>query len=289
MAEQLTLEGFNASARDAYERALARPLEEKVDLALALLREYEPAALKLQEKGYWLAFSGGKDSVVLQHLARRAGVRWEAHYSNTTIDPPELLRYMREEHPHVVWSKPEKPLLRVVESVKGPPTRLQRWCCERYKEAGGRGWVRLIGVRAEESPRRAALWPTIKLRRFGDHIVSPILYWTEADVWTYARAHALRMCPLYEEGFRRLGCIGCPMAGHKGMAREFARWPGYARAWKRAVCRHWELWHAVPTQAGEARHTAGFASGEEYWQWWFSNVRRTHAPACDGLFGADQS
>ena len=117
------------------------------ELAIARLREFEPS------EGYYLAFSGGKDSVVLKALADAAGVKYDAHYSVTTIDPPELVRFIRKHHPEVHWERPSKPfLVRLPE--KGFPLRQRRWCCEEYKEQGGTGRVVLTGIRAAESARR---------------------------------------------------------------------------------------------------------------------------------------
>jgi len=59
---------------------------------LIILREYEPT------EGYYLAFSGGKDSIVCYDLLLKSGCKFDAHYSVTTIDPPELMRYMKEHY-----------------------------------------------------------------------------------------------------------------------------------------------------------------------------------------------
>lgn len=61
--------------------------------------------------------------------------------------------------------------------------------------------------------------------------VNPIIDWTDADVWNFIRANKIPYCSLYDEGFHRLGCIGCPMAGTKDREREFARWPAYKNAY----------------------------------------------------------
>jgi phosphoadenosine phosphosulfate reductase len=123
----------------------------KVDLAIERLRTYEPLTRGM---GFYLAFSGGKDSCVIKRLAEMAGVKFDAHYSMTTIDPPELVYFIRDYHKDVVWHRPEKTFLqRVV--TKGMPLRQGRWCCEYLKEGGGEGRFVVTGVRWAESPKRA--------------------------------------------------------------------------------------------------------------------------------------
>lgn len=58
-------------------------------------------------------------------------------------------------------------------------------------------------------------------------LINPIIDWTDADVWEFIKAENIPYCGLYDEGFRRLGCIGCPMASRKEKEIEFARWEGY--------------------------------------------------------------
>jgi len=67
--------------------ALSQPLEKKIQRAIALLRNYASSAKARSEGGFYLAFSGGKDSCVLKQLAIEAGVEYKAFYNNTTIDP----------------------------------------------------------------------------------------------------------------------------------------------------------------------------------------------------------
>lgn len=65
-------------------------------------------------------------------------------------------------------------------------------------------------------------------------VLNPIIDWTEADVWEFIKAESVSYCGLYDEGFSRLGCIGCPMARQHGREKEFARWPKYKAAYLRA-------------------------------------------------------
>ena len=82
-------------------------LQDKIYNSIVLLlrsermaREYDP------ENGFYLAFSGGKDSLVLYHLARMAGVKFKAHMNLTSIDPPDVIRFVKQRYPSVELIKP---------------------------------------------------------------------------------------------------------------------------------------------------------------------------------------
>ena len=65
-------------------------------------------------------------------------------------------------------------------------------------------------------------------------VLNPIIEWTDEDVWEFIKTNGIPYCSLYDEGFKRLGCIGCPMAGTKGREKEFMRWPKYRDSYIRA-------------------------------------------------------
>ena len=65
--------------------------------------------------GYHLAFSGGKDSVALYQLAKMAEVKFKTHMLITTIDPPELMRFVRLQYPDVVLHRPEINFYKLIE------------------------------------------------------------------------------------------------------------------------------------------------------------------------------
>jgi len=280
-----TLPGFDLTEEDMYQIALAEPLDKKITAAIELLRMYEPTALRMHDDGYYLAYSGGKDSGVILKLAELAGVKFTPHYNVTTLDPPELVRFIKRVHPEVIFNRPKMHMLNyMVNHCNGLPTRLGRWCCEVYKEQGGKGMAKIIGVRAAESARRKGLWKPVLAQRGGGRMFCPIIYWTDADVWEFHRLYDLPYCSLYDEGFKRLGCIGCPMAGSKQIRADFARWPGYERLFKRKTKEFFEKWRDVPTRAGKPRYFAYHKNWEGYWEWWLSGVR--HEPEqyeCQGL------
>lgn len=266
---------FEPSANDLIELALSQPLDRKIDVAVKTLQMYEAQALRLSPDGYWLAYSGGKDSDVILELAKMAGVKYRPVYNVTTIDAPELVRYIKREHSEVEFQRAEHSLLHALVNdplAGGPPTRLARWCCRIYKEQGGAGTVKMVGVRVEESTRRRGLWKTCQPHRAktGGAIVCPIVYWTEADVWCFHALRGIPHCELYDEGFKRLGCIGCPLAGPTQQRRTFDRWPKYEAAWRRAFDRLWDKWHGVPTRKGKRRWFEDFGSAQGLWDWWIS-------------------
>lgn len=58
-------------------------------------------------------------------------------------------------------------------------------------------------------------------------LINPIIDWTTDEVWEFIREYNIPYCSLYDEGFKRLGCIGCPMASKQMREYEFERWPKY--------------------------------------------------------------
>lgn len=57
-------------------------------------------------------------------------------------------------------------------------------------------------------------------------IVNPLAYWNDNYLWNYIHSERLEINPLYSQGFDRVGCIGCPMAGLHRLF-EFERYPKY--------------------------------------------------------------
>lgn len=260
--------------------------EELVRTAIDTLRHYEPLALQHDPvNGYNLCFSGGKDSECIKRLAIMAGVKFKAFYSNPTIDPPELIAHLRKHHSEVTFIKPKQALLKRVKE-KGLPTRLRRWCCAEYKEQSRPGVVKVLGIRAAESKKRADSWQILTkwFGKGGGYCVNPILYWPDQDVWQFIKENNIPYCKLYDEGFKRLGCIGCPMGG-KNRITEFARWPVHGRAWERAAVEHWEEKHDKLNRHGELYAVSRFKSGEEMFAWWLSDNPSPKDNGCQmGLF-----
>lgn len=118
-------------------------LQSRIDYSIDLLRRAEPLALSMHPDGFHLAFSGGKDSQVLYHIAQMAGVKFKAHMQITTLDPPELMRFIRANYPDVEMHRPAENFYQLLEQKGLLPTRRTRWCCEKLKEHAGAGTTKL--------------------------------------------------------------------------------------------------------------------------------------------------
>jgi len=230
---------------------------DKVETAIQRLRTYEPP------DGYYLAYSGGKDSTCIYHLAKMAGVKFDAHYNITTVDPPELVRFVRL-HKDVTMEHPRKSMWQLIEVNMSPPTRIQRFCCRELKERGGIGRTVMTGVRWEESAKRSGRKMYEPDRKKKIMYLHPIIDWTEADVWEFIDGYKLPYCELYNEEYSRLGCIGCPFKGPVGMKKDFERWPvfrdAYLRAFQKMLNRR-----KLKGKANTSWHTP-----EDVMRWWIS-------------------
>lgn len=228
---------------------------DKVETAVGLLQAFEPP------EGYYGAYSGGKDSEVIKNLAKVARVKADWRYCVSPIDPPEIRQHIKEYHPDVRWDYYARGFWKTVVE-KGLPTRRNRWCCELIKEAGGLGRTVIVGNRTAESRNRRGQGCFGKHTKKDIFFVRPIINWSEGEVWEYIGVNRLPYCPLYDEGFKRLGCVMCPLATIANRRLEMQRFPKIARLWRLSCDRLVERRLAQ----GEDK----FASGEELWQWWLS-------------------
>nr|DAL17133.1 MAG TPA_asm: phosphoadenosine-phosphosulfate reductase [Caudoviricetes sp.] len=273
---------INITLAEALDRASAR-LRKKMLHSVELLQKAERIALNYDaEQGYYLAFSGGKDSQALYHMTQLAGVKFKGHMNLTSVDPPEVIRFVKKSYPEVELIKPGKSIFQHAIEKQILPTMRVRWCCAEYKETAGAGKVTLIGIRKAESSRRAKRNEVeINNRKFSGDLdgleeyrqeqkakrmkrkskadgvnitnadeeqtlgcihgkesllVSPIIYWTEQDVWEFLNEVVkVPHCSLYDEGWHRIGCIGCPMSSHKQKMLENKRYPHIKRGWISAI------------------------------------------------------
>jgi len=100
-------------------------LEKTEEDALCFIREYEPP------EGFYLGFSGGKDSIVVYDLVKKAGVKFKAYYSDTGIEPPELIGFIKRNYQDVEFLKPNykrhRSFFGMVPLI-GAPNIFRRWC-----------------------------------------------------------------------------------------------------------------------------------------------------------------
>jgi len=290
-------------------------LQEKVKKSIERLKAFEPP------EGYYLAFSGGKDSVVCKALLDMAGVKYDATYRVTSVDPPELVRFIKNQHPDVVREVPRysddyknpslagKPITmwNLIPEKRMPPLRHMRYCCEKLKEGGSiAGRMTITGVRWAESPNREqnqgiATIMSLKARTdIGDtkgfsvrkrgiilendneesrrmieqcykrHAtnLNPIIDWDDNDVWQFIRANGVKYCSLYDEGFTRLGCIGCPLAKQKARENEFLRWPKYKNSYLTAFQKMLELRKQENKQFKIFGTKYENATAQDVFNWW---------------------
>lgn len=242
---------------------------DKVEKAIARLKEAAIMSETYYQKPLIVTTSGGKDSDVCVRLALAAGIDFEVQHNHTTADAPETVYHVRNTfrrledkgiactvnmptykgQPVTMWTLIPQKLM--------PPTRLVRYCCSILKEGGGAGRMITTGVRWAESAARKKnrgiyeAGKTLILNSDNDdarrlfencrlqakRVCNPIIDWSDQDVWDYIEAERIETNPLYQCGFSRVGCIGCPMAGKKGREFEFSRHNTYQRAYIRAFDR----------------------------------------------------
>lgn len=272
----------NIKLEEALQRA-STGLRRKMLYSIELLRKAEKIAMNYdKDDGFFLAFSGGKDSQALYHIAELGGVKFKAHMNLTSVDPPEVIRFVKKCYPDVELVRPKESIYNIAIRRKILPTMRVRWCCAEFKESAGAGKVTLIGIRHEESSRRAkrneveissrkfsgtldgleeyrqeqkAKEARRKSKKDGVNImnadqeqtlgcihgkesllISPIIHWTERDVWEFLnQVVQVAHCELYDEGWRRLGCICCPISSAKHKRMEELRWPHVKRNWIKAI------------------------------------------------------
>lgn len=273
---------------------LSQSLQRKLLHSVELLRKAEKLAFSYDsDNGFYLAFSGGKDSQCLYHVAKLAGVKFKAHMNLTSVDPPEVIHFVKAQYSDVELIKPNKSIYQAAIDIGILPTKRVRWCCKEFKESAGAGKVTLIGIRHAESSRRAARQEVeISEKKYSGDLeglevyrkarnaqkrgrkpknnrevtivnadgertlgcirgkesllISPIIEWTDDDVWNFLNTLGVAHCELYDQGWHRIGCIGCPMSPAKQKIVENKRWPHVKRNWIKAI----KSIRAIPTVGG---------------------------------------
>ena len=212
-------------------------LEHKEQWSIDFLRTIEA-----QTSNLYLAYSGGKDSEVLLHLARKAKISFTPYYINTTIDPPHTIKHVKRD-PSIVIIYPPRSFYTLIEH-RSLPSTFRRFCCTHIKERYVADNI-ITGIRRLESDRRAQKYKepiicfTHKSGKKGQNYM-PILYWTNEDMIQYIHEEQIQCHPLYydDQGKfhceRRLGCLGYPLPADRSI-NDFKRYPRMIHTWCRAA------------------------------------------------------
>lgn len=171
--------------------------------------------------------STGKDSMVVTHLAQKAGLEFETYFNVTTLDVGESNRMAkRNGFKHILPDPKYGGFYKYIQRYDGGgnqmiQSRLNRFCCEYFKEkptieyfSDDEKLIFLFGIRNQESNQRSAYEDITKNPQWGDRDwigVLPIRQWSEFDVWLYILDEDIEINDKYKYGYSRVGCgIACP-------------------------------------------------------------------------------
>lgn len=241
MIDQLNFEGKN-----------------KVEIAIERLRTFEPP------EGYYVAISGGKDSDVILKLCELAGVKFDVHHQHTTLDAPETVHFIKDNIKSCDIDYPEKSIWKLIIDNGTPPTRLMRYCCRELKEYGGDGRTKVLGVRWQESTGRKNNRKLVELcYKTQTRTVNPIVDWTESEIWEFHKKYNLMHNKLYDEGYSRVGCIGCPQKSKEARLKDFERYPKYKDQFIRTFDK------MIKKRKSKGLKTT-WKTGQEVFDWWIN-------------------
>jgi len=262
---------------------------DKVQIAIDRIKAYDPLTIGLMDTPYYVAYSGGKDSDALRILFELAGVKYDLVHNHTTVDAPETVRYIRS-IPNIQISMPEMSMWELIVKKGMPPTQRIRYCCAEQKERYGQDRFVATGVRWAESAKRRKNGGVVEVRtsniknklilnsdnsenrrifencqQKGKRMLNPIIDWTDKEVWEFLNHYGCKSNPLYECGYTRIGCLGCPMA-RKGRLRDFKRYPKYRDNYIRAFDRML----VKCKEQGKERHI--WKTGKDVFDWWMRDA-----------------
>lgn len=201
--------------------------------SIDFIKRHEPP------EGYYLGFSGGKDSLVMRRLADKAEVKYFAYYISSGLEAPEVIHFVKENYPDTKILRPKESFFSLLPRV-GYPTNFRRWCCSALKEGVSKHIPlkhRLLGQRAEESLVRAGR-PRID-EHLGQIIYKPVFYWLEWEIWEYMENENIPHPSVYDEGFPRTGCVVCPFQQPAEKKLYKKRWPKIYAGFEKAMKKLW--------------------------------------------------
>jgi phosphoadenosine phosphosulfate reductase len=182
---------------------------------------------------FYVAFSGGKDSVVLLDIVQRAlpHNEFKVLFGDTGMEFPdtyktveEIAEICRDKGIDFIIARSELDPLISWEKF-GPPATVSRWCCSVHKTApqvlalrrhmndSNFTGMAFIGVRASESASRSRYdYISLGEKHKGQYSCNPIFEWNSAELYLYFYAQNLILNETYKKGNRRAGCLVCPRA-----------------------------------------------------------------------------
>jgi len=180
-----------------------------------------------------VCFSGGKDSIVLLELTKRTGVPYRAEYMQA-FDMPSIIKFIIREYPEVKRNIKNN-IFKLIEANFGfLPQRQARYCCTDLKEMLYPEHVVLTGIRWQESNNRAKRrMVEICNKEKTQYYLHPIIDWKDSDVWNFIKENQLPYPKEYDNGYKRIGCMFCPLTN--GFERDEKLYPGIVTAIKTAI------------------------------------------------------
>ena len=190
---------------------------------------------------------------------------------------------------------------KLIEMKGFPPTRMIRYCCKYLKERTISNRFICMGIREAEGPKRQgrdifqklgydkrsneyrslqhtyAMFELQKTGKYeiytckiieackenGNMICNPIYHFSDDDIWEYIRQEKVKINPLYALGFKRIGCIGCPLAGDARRKKDFERYPKYKENYIKTFERMQKRNEAKGTY-----NKYNLTTGEQWFNWW---------------------
>ena len=260
---------------------------DKVKTALERIKMYNPLDLGF-DKPYYVCYSGGKDSDCIRILMELSGLPFDLVHNHTTMDAPETVRYIRS-IPRIQIDYPDTTIHRLIVKKHIPPTRIMRYCCSELKERGGVDRFVVTGVRWSESVKRRnrgivevqhrniserlilnndndedrRLFEHCQLK--GKRVLNPIIDWSDDDVWEFLHYYGCESNPLYQCGYKRIGCVGCPISYHR--KSEFELYPKFKEAY---ICTFDRMLQSDFYKVNKP----SWNCGEEVFDWWVSDKKK---------------